>query len=56
MNKMSNTELKVLVNAAFNKSVRSGKVNPIQHRVMVRVSNALKIEESIAALNSAEGK
>lgn len=53
MNTASNKALKTLVGNVFAQQVIAGKV---QRAVMVRISNAVAIEDSIKALNSAEGK
>lgn len=57
MGNASNKVLKTLVGNVFARQVLSGKeLNRTQRAVMVRICNAAAIEESIAALNSAEGK
>jgi hypothetical protein len=57
MTKLTNKELSVLVGNAFaHKLVRGIKLSAVQHKVWVRINNALEIEASIAALNAAESK
>lgn len=53
----SNKVLKTLVGNVFAQQVIAGKeLNKVQRAVMVRINNAVAIEDSIKALNSAEGK
>jgi len=57
MSNASNKVLKTLVGNVFAQQVIAGKeLNKVQRAVMVRISNAVAIEDSLKALNSAEGK
>ena len=58
---MGNASNKVLCNLVGNVFARQvlqtrKELNATQRAVMVRLQNAVAIEESLAALNSAEGK
>lgn len=57
MTKMTNKELSMGVKTAIARAVGTGKqLSLIHHIVQIRVSNAAKIDEAIAALNAAEEK
>jgi len=55
MSKLSTTELRVMVeNVLAKRIVRGGEMRSIHMSVLVRLRNAAAIEESCAALRSAE--
>lgn len=58
MTKLTTKELNVLVGNCLAKQITKSRkpLNAVQHAVSVRLSNAMAIEASIAALNAAESR